>query len=320
MGPRALAGLLLLQIAALPAYSQAPAPGVMFRDCADCPEMTVVPPGNFFMGSTLLEGDPKGSGPKGRERPRHQVTIARPFAIGRTEVTRGQFGVFVRESGHSMTGNNCWYWNEKKMQGENYDFGIDWQNPGYAQQDDHPVVCVDWRDAKAYAAWLAKKTGNQYRLPSEAEWEYVARAGSETSRPWGEEPNDACGFANVLDFAAGQRVGGATGRVGSRRELHDCDDGHPYTAPVGRFKPNGFGIHDMIGNVSEWTEDCWHDSYEAAPADGSAWLGGDGCERRVVRGASWFSTPDFSRSARRFRVAIETRDHVRGFRIARTLQ
>jgi len=313
MGPRAFAAVLLLQIAVFPAYSQAPAPGAVFRDCPDCPEMVVVPAGEFVMGSSA------GLSVRDRnEAPAHKVTISRPFGIGRTEITRGQFKAFMRESGYRMATSNCWYWNEQKMQSENYDFGIDWQNPGYAQQDDHPVVCVNWHDAKAYVAWLEKTTGKDYRLPSEAEWEYAARAGSETSRPWGEASNEACRFANLLDATAGKRISGATGRFGSRRELHDCDDGFAYTAPAGRFQPNAFGIFDMVGNVSEWIEDCWNDSYGGAPIDGGAWLGGD-CGRRVERGASWFSQPDFARSARRGRAGVENRDQLRGFRIARAL-
>jgi formylglycine-generating enzyme required for sulfatase activity len=250
--------------------------------------------------------------------PIHDVTISKPFAIGRTEITRAQYDVFMRESGHRMGTSFCWYWNQTKMQGENYDPHINWQNPGYAQQEDHPVVCVDWHDAKAYAAWLEKKTGKLYRLPTEAEWEYAARAGTDTSRPWGDEANEACRFANILDATAGKVIGGATGKVGARRELHNCDDGFAYTAPVGRFQPNRFGIYDMIGNASEWIEDCWNFSYAGAPADGSAWTSGD-CTRRVIRGANWFSQPEFARSAVRSRGGMENRDQLLGFRIARAL-
>ena len=304
---------LISQTMAGAALAQGLAPGATFRDCPDCPEMIVVPAGEFEMGSPGSE-----SGRNRNEGPKHKVILAAPFAIGRTELTRGQFAAFVRESRYSMAGTNCWYWNEQKMQGENYQHDISWQNPGYAQQDDHPVVCVDWNNAKAYLAWLTKKSGKEYRLPTEAEWEYAARAGTETARPWGEGADGGCRFANLLDAAAGQRIGGAKGRVGARRELHDCDDGFAYTAPMGRLLPNGFGIHDMIGNVSEWTADCWNESYEGAPVEGSAWLSGD-CARRVERGGNWFSQPDFTRSGRRGRVAAENRDQLRGFRVARSL-
>jgi len=313
MRSRSLLAILASQTIAGIAFGQALVPGTVFRDCPDCPEMIVVPSGEFVMGSPAGE-----SGRNKNEGPTRKVTISRPFSVGRTEVTRGQFMAFMREAGHTLIRSNCWYWNEQKMQAENYDFGLDWQNPGYRQRDDHPVVCVDWRDAKAYAAWLAKKTGKQYRLLTEAEWEYVVRAGGEASRPWGERASDACRFANLLDATAGQRVGGAKGRFGSRRELHDCDDGFAHTAPSGQFQPNAFGIFDMIGNASEWTEDCWNDSYVEAPVDGSAWLSGD-CARRVERGASWFSQPDFARSARRNIAILENRDQLRGFRIACTL-
>jgi formylglycine-generating enzyme required for sulfatase activity len=314
MTPRKIVAILFFELAVFSSYAQVQAPGTAFRDCADCPEMVVLPPGEFVMGST--EGG--SSRYRNYSIPTHEVAIAKPFAVGRTEITRGQYGMFMRESGHTMGKTFCWYWNERKMQSENYDSEVNWLNPGHVQQDDHPVVCVDWHDAKAYAAWLEKKTGKRYRLLTEAEWEYAARAGTATPRPWGDDASQACRFANVLDATAGKAVGGATGKVGSRRELHDCDDGFSYTAPVGRFQPNSFGLYDMIGNVSEWTEDCWNFSFKGAPVDGSAWLGGD-CTLRAVRGGNWFSQPEYARSASRNRDGVDARDQLRGFRIARTL-
>ena len=256
-----------------------PEPGRSFRDCDDCPEMVVVPAGSFLMGSP--EGE---QGRSKDEGPQHKVQIPRALAIGRTEITRAEFARFVADSGHKTDG------------------GCNWENPGFSQSDDHPVVCVNWDDGNAYAQWLAKKTGKNYRLLSEAEWEYAARAGQQTARYWGEKFGpQGCEYANITNTAGETK----------------CGDGQAHTAPVGSYQPNSFGLHDMIGNAWEWTQDCWHDSYSGAPENGNAWSQ-DNCGRRVLRGGSWYDVPDVARAANRDGYNSGSRSNIFGFRLAKT--
>jgi formylglycine-generating enzyme required for sulfatase activity len=286
---------------AVPTPGVTPAPGRSFRDCPDCPEMVAIPAGSFTMGS------PAGEAGRGNhEGPQHSVSV-RGFALGKYEVTRGQFAAFVRETGYSAGGNCYGYtgdrWEESASR--------DWRSPGFSQSERDPVVCVSWDDAKAYAAWLSRKTGKSYRLPSEAEWEYAARAGSTAAWYWGEDASQACGYANVGDRAVKRQYSGWTLTV------HECDDGQVNTAPVGSYRANGFGLHDMLGNVWEWTEDCWNKSYDGSPRDGSAWTSGD-CNRRVLRGGSWGNPPRYVRSAYRGSATASNRSYIVGFRLART--
>jgi len=277
--------------------------GPIFKDCADCPEMVILPAGNFLMGSPASE-----TGRQDNEGPQHRVSV-RSFAAGKFEVSRGQFAAFVKDSGHNA-GNECFTFEDGKYEKRSR---RNWQNPGYSQTDSHPVVCVSWDDARAYLAWLSSKTGKTYRLLSEAEWEYGARAGSGTARSWGESPDQACGYGNIGDQATKSRVPGWT------YEVHNCTDGHAYTAPGGSFKPNAFGLHDMIGNAWEWTEDCWNNTYSGAPGDGSAWTTEECSVVRVQRGGSWVNAPKFARSARRKGDDLTIRFSDYGFRLARTL-
>lgn len=248
------------------------APGTVFRDCPECPEMVVIPAGAFVMGS------PKSAEhySSDDERPTHMVTIGRPFALARTEVTRGQFAAFVKATGHA-TGDKCTIFQAGKWVATP---GANWQNPGFPQDDSHPVVCVNWDDAQAYVKWLQRRTGKQYRLPSEAEWEYAARAGTTTRWYWGTDELRSCDFANIADNTARSQISGITWEA-------KCSDGHAYTAPGGQFRPNGFGLYDTAGNVWEWVEDCYTAGYEGAPINGSAWVAVQ-CEKRVLRGGSWF--------------------------------
>jgi formylglycine-generating enzyme required for sulfatase activity len=243
-------------------------PGTVFRDAADSPEMVVMPAGSFLMGSP--ESEPSRSDDEG---PQHKVTIARPFAVGRYAVTFDEWDRCVDAGG---------------SQHQPCDFG--WG------RGIRPVIDVNWDDAQAYVAWLAEKTGKDYRLLSEAEWEYAARAGTTTAYPWADEPGT--GHAN-LDGSGSEWSGSQT-------------------SPVGRFAPNGFGLYDMIGNVLEWTQDCWNESYSGAPADGSPWEKGD-CGRRVVRGGSWYISLEIARAAYRNMNGPAIRDINLGFRLARTL-
>jgi formylglycine-generating enzyme required for sulfatase activity/predicted Ser/Thr protein kinase len=276
----------------------------IFRDCDVCPQMSVIPAGGFTQGS--YETDP-GFHPS--EAPAHDVTIGRKIAIGRYEVTLGEYQAFAEETGHTASGCDI-YDGEWRVS-----LGHDWGNAAYAQASSHPVTCVSWDDAQAYVAWLSDKTAKPYRLPTAAEWEYSARAGAGpapggsgalAATAAGTEP--ACGYANVADRAAAERYEGWA--------VHDCTDGYVYTAPVGSFAPNAFGLHDMLGNVFEWVADCWHDDYTGAPADGSTRQGGD-CAQRELRGGSWFTVPSGARAAYRNRFAADHRSNSFGFRVAR---
>jgi len=284
---------------AAPAKSE---PEKIVRDCAQCPELVLVPAGKFLMGTSRNE---LGSGET--ERPRHEVTIAKPFAIGRFEVTRAQYAAFVADSGYRTEGN-CHVWRDAA----NWEpqRGANWQDPNFRQGDDHPVVCVSWHDAQAYLAWLGRKTGKAYRLPSESEWEYAARAGTKTSRYWGDDSSLACEYANVHDQDAQRAY-----RFGW--EPHDCRDGFAETAPVGKFKPNAFGLFDVLGNVWEWTEDCLSTNYVNAPADGGVRVADD-CPKRVYRGGGW-SGPALPRSGVRNGNAPGYRSQLLGFRVLRPL-
>ena len=275
--------------------------GRMFRDCPGCPELVVVREGTYMMGSPSSE-----SGRDDDEGPEHRVRIGYRFAVGVKEVTRGEFARFVSETGHSM-GNSCYVYEGGEWEERS---GRNWKNPGFSQTDGHPVVCVNWDDAQAYVDWLSGRTGKEYRLLSESEWEYVARGGTRTARYWGESESGQCRYANGADREAKRHNSGWT--------TVDCDDGYYQTAPVETYEANGFGLHNVLGNVWEWTEDCWNGGYSGAPTDGSAWESGE-CGRRVVRGGSWYSNPRILRSANRSRYSTGNRNYYAGFRVARTL-
>ncbi len=287
-------------IATLQPSQPVPRPGQVFRDCPECPEMVVIPAGSFDMGSPRY--DPERSG---REGPQHRVNVP-AFALAKTELTRGQYAAFVQATGY-RGGSWCVSHEEGK---NNQRRDRSWRMTGYAQEDNHPVACIGREDALAYLEWLSKQTGRQYRLPSEAEWEYAARAGTDKSRYWGESPDQACEYANVGDQTTQNQVSGGI------KAAHNCSDGYAYTAPVGSFKPNAFGLYDMIGNVQEWVEDCWHDDYSGAPNDGSAWIK-DKCSFELVRGGSWIDRPQLSRSPFRIRIGAYYEGDT-GFRPART--
>ena len=279
--------------------------GKKLRDCEVCPEMVVVPAGKYRMGSPSHE---EGRGVD--EGPVHDVTIWEPFAVGIHEVTRDEFAHFVKETGRS-TAKKCWTYENYKSKERS---GRSWKKPGFKQDGNHPVVCVSWDDAKAYAGWLSRKTGEAYRLLSESEWEYAVRAGTSTARHWGAGESGQCRYANGADKKLKKRYSKWKWAIAS------CDDKHVHTSPVGTYQPpNGFGLHDMLGNVWEWVEDCWHESYEGAPTDRSAWTRGGDCSKRVQRGGSWFYPPRLLRSASRVRSAAGGRSGDLGFRIARTL-
>lgn len=272
--------------------------GKIIRDCSECPEMVVVPAGEFVMGSPESEADRSAD-----EGPQHGVKIAAAFAVGRFEVTRDQFDAFVRATGFTV-GSSCWTFENDKW---DHRTGRSYRDPGFSQSGNHPAVCVNWDDAKAYVTWLVNKTKQPYRLLSEAEWEYVARAGSTSRFSFGDRDDELCGHGN-----------GADRSTDFSWRNDSCDDGYGNTAPVGSFAANAFNVHDMHGNVWEWMEDCWNDSYTGAPDDGTAWEDGD-CDHRVLRGGSWSSRPRHLQSASRSEGTPDGRLVIFGFRVARTL-
>ncbi|MEK7232051.1 MAG: formylglycine-generating enzyme family protein [Pseudomonadota bacterium] len=303
----------LLMLAALQSVAAAQDPphkaaGAVFRDCADCPEMVVIPAGRFVMGAAPGEEEREELSDQFRNRsqPQHRVDV-KSFSAGKFEVTRGQYRVFAEATGRS--GDGCFVWTATEFE---KDPTKDWRNPAYAQDDSHPVACVSWDDASAYVQWLSQKTGRHYRLLSEAEWEYAARAGTTSARFWGDAGNMSCGYANGADLTAEAQVPGA-----SNWAVANCSDRYAYTAPVGSYRANAFGLHDMLGNVWEWTQDCWNANYSGAPADGSAWAAGD-CFLRVVRGGSWEDAPLGLRAAYRVGSPTVIRVYIRGFRVARS--
>ncbi len=250
-------------------------PGDTFKDCADCPEMVVIPSGSFRMG------DLSGTG-YADEKPVHDARIGYSFAVGKYEVTQDEW-VAVMGS-----------------------------NPSHFKGGRNPVETVSWDDAKSFVGKLSAKTGKTYRLLSESEWEYMARSGSSSKYPFGGSESALCDYGNVADLTAKAEERGWT--------TSNCSDGYgKKAAPVGSFQANGFGVHDTVGNVWEWVEDCWHGGYSGAPSNGTAWTSGGDCVSRVLRGGSWDNAPRTLRSANRSRNVTSTRSGYLGFRIARTL-
>lgn len=291
-------------------------PGQVIQDpfmdsSGSAPALVVVKAGSFLMGSPDDE-----YGRDENEGPQHRVTLEKGYGLGLQEVTVGQFRSFIESTGHQTTAD---------IDGESrvYDeasgritlrAGINWAHDyeGNRAGDELPVVHVSWHDAKAYAAWLAEQTGRPYRLPTEAEFEFALRAGTVTRYWWGDDrPEQAVENLTGLEDAS---VSGRSWSAGFRR----YGDGYWGPAPGATFPPNPMGLHDMAGNVSEWVEDCWHQTYVKAPIDGSAWVN-PGCERRVLRGGYWASAPDQSRSASRLSASAILHGPQIGFRIARDL-
>lgn len=266
-----LAGTLLAIVPSAQAQEERP-PGEFFSDCRECPEMVVVPAGSFTMGS--FEGQ---AFQEPDNKPAHRVTIESPFAVGIYEVTFAEWDACVRAGGCAA------------YRPEDEGWG----------RDRFPVIHVSWEDAQEYVRWLSRETGQRYRLLSEAEWEYVARAG--TRRPaWyvGRKRSRPCQFM--------------------MRGGRGCPGDYEGTAPVGSAEPNPFGLYDVLGNVWEWTEDCWHDNYVGAPGDGTAWRSGD-CSYRVLRGGSWVWYGPSPSSVLRGWSLTDSRAKNVGFRVARTM-
>ncbi len=277
------------------------------KDCAACPELVVVPAGSLVMGSSAAEqslANAAGIVVKytSLESPQHKVSV-RSFSAGRYAVTKGEFAAFVRAKSYQTEaelGDGCYGWVGTEWK---TDKAKSWRNPGYTQADDHPVVCVSWNDAQAYTTWLSQTSGKIYRLLSEAEREFAARAGSQSAFWWGDGIT-----TSQANYDGNYSYNGSP--KGEYRQG---------TVPVNSFKANAYGLHNVHGNVWEWVEDVWHENYGGAPTDGSAWTTGGDTARRVLRGGSWVNIPGDLRSASRVRNSPGNRDSGTGFRIARTL-
>ena len=286
----------------------------IISDCLECPKLVRIPTGQFLMGS--LDG-----GHNRPETPPHIVLIRKPFALGLTEITYSQFEYFVQKTGYKIA-TGC-----RVQSGSISDNGYlewifkadkSWRDPNFKQimstamQASTPVVCVGRVDALAYVRWLSEFTGHEYRLPSESEWEYAARAGSIGIYYWGNNADQSCEYGNVYDRSSHIIL-----KFGW--SFSDCDDGFVELSPVAKFKPNLFGLYDMIGNVWEWTEDCYQLTYDQAPTDGAAMQGDVSCEYWSVRGGGWMTRPSRNRLTFRGRDPNEARYSYFGFRVARSL-
>ena len=269
-------------------------PGSPFRDCPHCPEMVTVPAGSFLMGSPETE--------EGRfedEGPQREITVRSSFAIGVHEVTFEEWDACVDDGG-------C---------------------DGYRPEDGgwgrgrRPVTAVSWQDARGYVEWLSEETGHPYGLPSEAQWEYAARAGTRTARYWGESAAEQCRYANGFD----RDLASTNDKGLAMFEEHgmtypSCSDGQGEgTAPVGSYEPNAFGLYDMIGNLTEWTDDCWNPDHSGRQENAGTRFSGD-CSRRILRGGTWGYPSEFLRSAYRFQFELDHRDNGLGFRVIRVIR
>ena len=291
-------------------------------------EMTLIPAGEFKMGSgELAEGTAaffnKTYGENiltadlfKDEHPQHRVRITKPFYLGTYHITRGQFRQFVKDSGYKTAAEKgvgfkgAFGWDPDKKE---FDFNekYSWRNAGFEQTDEHPVVNVSWNDAVEFCKWLSKKESKTYRLPTEAEWEYACRAGTTTRYYSGDDPETLAKVGNVADAAA-------KAQFPDWKYTIKANDGYVFTAPVGKFKPNAFGLYDMHGNARQWCADWYGAEYYAkSPADDPT--GADTGDVRVLRGGSWFFRPDCARSANRLRFTPNYRLGIgAGFRVART--
>jgi sulfatase modifying factor 1 len=305
------------QVVKVPAATQTAAaqPLSVIRECPNCPEMVLIPAGSFAMGVPKAEDERElncdcGGGLASAQKPKahcgcdedraetrvHAVRISRPFYLGKYDVTRGQYAAFLLATARTAR-----------------------VPPSPAQTDQYPTVFVTWDDATAYAQWLSKQTGKPYRLPTEAEWEYAARAGTTTARYWGDSIGQQCRYANGRDLSK------AADDINPKDEFDTapCRSGFADISPVGSFQPNGFGLYDMLGNVQQWVEDCHSSKYSSAPTDGSAylhneWVGESSCGR-VSRGGSWSTPSGQLRAGVRSYGSQDYMGDWVGFRVARTL-
>ncbi len=283
----------------------------------ELPAMVRIEPGHFIAGSSPAETAavhyPALNA--AREQPARQVAIPHAYAIGRTEITRGQFARFVQAT-HWRPDGPCSFLPDAFGAKWTTDMAHDWLHPGYAQTDNHPVVCVNLADANAYATWLSTMTGRHFRLPSNVEWEYAARAGTTTAHWWDnrEDASNFCSFANLSDVSRARKYNHG---VVEPSGYFACNDGYANTAPVASFIPNPWGLYDMLGNVWEWTADCLNADQINAPTDPRA-RGGD-CTSHMDRGSSWGNSPKYVRAAAQHPDLVAARTSVLGFRLVEDL-
>jgi formylglycine-generating enzyme required for sulfatase activity len=286
LGKASALALALLIPGLLPNSAQAAAtlqPGKVFKDCKDCPELVVLPAGSYTMGTPADE-----LGRQDDEGPQHTVTFAKPFAMSRFFITAGEWDAYIKQTGITIA-------NGDPRPGR----ACTASKPSYPQGPRQPAVCMSYADIEQYIAWLSKKTGQHYRMVSESQREYAARAGSTGPFPFPMDEN--------AEYA-----------ISKHANTYGPTDGYSYSSPVDAFPPNAFGMYDMHGNVYEWLADCWHDSYVGAPADGSPWLEKD-CKISQIRGNDWGEAPIFSRSGNRNNIDPLNRGDWIGFRVVRDL-
>jgi len=272
-------------------------------------KLVQIPAGKFMMGSPETEKD------RDKDEVQHEVTISKPFYMGVTHVTVDQFAAFVTDSGYKTDAEkDGWSVGFEVKDGKiivEKMNGCSWRNPSFDQKGDHPVVQVSWNDAKAFCDWLSKKSGKTVVLPTEAQWEYACRAGTRTAYPWGDDPDDGRGWANCTDQSLKKKLPNEPDKV----KFFSWDDGFVFTSPVGSFKPNAFGLYDMIGNAGEWCSD-WYDKDYYANANNVDPQGPGSGSSRVLRGGSWGCGPQFCRSASRDWLTPDVRRFNVGFRVS----
>jgi formylglycine-generating enzyme required for sulfatase activity len=290
-----------------------------FTDCRDCPELVTIPAGTATLGSTPAERAASGIVPLfgDREGPTYDVTFAHPYAIGRTEVTRGQYRAFV-EATERPDPAGCGV-HDAKADTWSPQPGYNWHNAGFEQDDSHPAVCISYDDAVAYTAWLSKKTGKPYRLPSDAEWEYAARGGTRTAWYWGAAPEAGCTEANLLSAGTLEKLGWPKSLAGR----FVCSSPRSFTVPVASYRPNPFGLYDMAGNAFEWSADCNSKDNADGHRDGSARTARDAgvdCTRHYLKGGAFHTPFWLTRSAvRGAPIPADLHMFAVGFRVARSV-
>ncbi|KAK2616390.1 Formylglycine-proteinrating enzyme [Conoideocrella luteorostrata] len=286
-------------------------PGTVFRDAKNAPDMVVIPTGCFHAGTSREELQ-RWKVPANTwkfEQPQREVCIASHLAVGRTEVTLEQFEMFVNSTGYEMRGGARWFGNPPTTMV--FDAAINYRNPGFPQTKNDPVVAIRWQDAKAYADWLSTVTGQTYRLPTEDEWEWAARGGSQTTFFWGNETKEINRYANVYDYSTKRALNFPWPPV-------KVEDGFPFTAPVASFMPNGFGLYDITGNAREFVADSWMENTGTAANDGTAHNGP--VQFRVVRGGAWcYNERNYRINYRDGYFSSEVATYMFGFRLVREL-
>jgi len=296
------------------AQTKVAAPQVL-TDCIGCPDMVATPAGTAMLGSTPEERASAGIVAVfgNREGPVYRATFAKAYAIGRTEITRAQYRTFV-DATKRPDPDGCGVHDAAKDSWGPQP-GYSWRKPGFTQTDQDPAVCISYNDAVAYTQWLSKKTGKAYRLPSDAEWEYAARAGTTTPWYWGVSAEDGCKRGNLISS-------GTIAALGSPPSMADrfvCSNPRSYTVPVASYAPNGFGLYDMAGNAFEWAADCNSPDNTDAHADGTARTTG-ACDRHYLKGGAFHTPFWLTRSAvRGAPLPADLHMFTIGFRVARTI-